>query len=133
MVEVYPLPKGWATVSKDLIYKKLEEACPNTQIFIRNCFYRVIQKEDMEKFLAKDKTDRKQYLQEFYDCDDFSLVLAGRVNLWFPNAFGILWRSQPPHAMNVFVDSHFKVWLVEPQDDSLYEPPKFYKYRLVVI
>jgi len=133
MAEPYPLPRGWVTVPNELIHPKLVDACPGAQIFIRNSFYRLIPKEDMEKFLGKDKTDRKEYVKEFYDCDDFSLVLAGRVNLWFPNAFGILWLSQPPHAMNVFIDTHLKVWLVEPQDDSMYEPPKFYKYRLIIV
>ncbi|MEM3386284.1 MAG: lectin MOA-related protein [Nitrososphaerales archaeon] len=129
-------PFNFLTVKASVVEGLLRKAFPSASIFLRDSYYRLLPKEAIEQFLAKDLTDREQYLSEFFDCDDFSFVLMGRVNLWFPNAFGILWAYPSKHfghALNCFVDFSFKVWCVEPQNDNVFEPPKNWDYYLVVM
>ena len=83
-------------------------------------------KEFMKNF---DNTDLKVWIPEVFDCDDFSEVLQGNINGFFPGiSFGTIWYGpkDPPfnwgHSVNIFYDYESnKVWLVEPQNDVFYE------------
>ena len=75
-----------------------------------------------------DNTNLRVWVAESFDCDDFSQVLQGHVNGFFPGiAFGTIWYGpkQPPlwgHSVNIFYDFvGNKIWLVEPQNDTFYE------------
>ncbi len=82
-------------------------------------------KEFMKNF---DNTNLRVWIQEVFDCDDFSQVLQGNVNAFFPGiAFGTIWygpnKPKPDwgHSVNIFYSySDNKVYLVEPQNDSFY-------------
>jgi hypothetical protein len=73
-----------------------------------------------------DSTNLRVWIAETFDCDDFAQVLAGAVNAFFPGiAFGTIWYGPKNnawgHAVNIFYSySDNKVYLVEPQNDSLY-------------
>ena len=74
--------------------------------------------ETLKRFLGFDKTNYKAYQSEIFDCDDFSLVLDGRVDMWQPALpFGISWSDV--HAYNIFIDKDKNVWIVEPQQDKV--------------
>ncbi len=81
-------------------------------------------KEYMRNF---DSTDLRVWIAEVFDCDDFSQVLQGNVNGFFPGiAFGTIWYGprKPPwwgHSVNIFYSyTDKKVYLVEPQSDKFY-------------
>jgi hypothetical protein len=81
-------------------------------------------KEYMSNF---DGTNLKVWIEETFDCDDFSAVLQGNVNNFFPGiAFGTIWYGpkKPPiwgHSVNIFYSyTDKKVYLVEPQADTFY-------------
>jgi hypothetical protein len=75
-----------------------------------------------------DNTNLRTWIAQTFDCDDFSEVLSGNVNGFFPGiAFGTIWYGpkNPPynwgHSVNIFynyVDK--KIYLVEPQSDKFY-------------
>ena len=74
-----------------------------------------------------DSTDLRVWIAEVFDCDDFSQVLQGNVNGFFPGiAFGTIWYGprKPPwwgHSVNIFYSySNNKVYLIEPQNDNFY-------------
>lgn len=82
-------------------------------------------KEYMNNF---DQTNLRVWIPEVFDCDDFSQVLQGNVNGFFPGiAFGTIWYGpkNPPynwgHSVNIFYCySNNQVYLVEPQSDNFY-------------
>lgn len=82
-------------------------------------------KQFMDNF---DNTNLRVWIAEVFDCDDFSQVLQGNVNGFFPGiAFGTIWYGprKPPawgHSVNIFYnDEDKKVYLVEPQNDTFYQ------------
>ena len=82
-------------------------------------------KEFMQNF---DNTNLRVWIAETFDCDDFSQVLQGHVNCFFPGiAFGTIWYGpiKPEgwgHSVNIYYcDTQKKVYLVEPQNDTFYE------------
>ncbi len=96
-------------------------------------------KEYIDNF---DSTDLKVYIPEAFDCDDFSQVLQGSVNGFFPGiAFGTIWygpnkpRPDWGHSVNLFY--HFrdnKIYLIEPQNDVFYTfNKKLWKAWMVII
>jgi hypothetical protein len=63
-----------------------------------------------------------------HNCDDFSDVLLGCLTkkTWNQGyALGQLWYINEAkgfgHAVNLFVDEQPKIWVVEPQNDGIYE------------
>lgn len=76
-----------------------------------------------------DSTNLRTWIAETFDCDDFSEVLQGNVNGFFPGIpFGTIWYGpkNPPynwgHSVNLFYCyTNNKVYLVEPQADIFYE------------
>lgn len=94
--------------------------------------------EDLKGFLKKDNIDEYKYVKEGFDCDDFAKVLLGREKEWYRfntqevgSTFGIVFgdirgsetdTQQRAHAVNVFIDQDGQMWLVEPQNDSIFKP-----------
>jgi hypothetical protein len=83
---------------------------------------------ELQEFIKNfDNTNLRVWIAEVFDCDDFSQVLQGNVNGFFPGiAFGTIWYGpkQPPlwgHSVNIFYSyTDNKVYLVEPQSNAFY-------------
>ncbi len=83
---------------------------------------------ELQQFMRNfDKTDLRVWIREVFDCDDFSQVLQGNVNSFFPGiAFGTIWYGprKPPmwgHSVNIFYSySNNRIYLIEPQNDTFY-------------
>lgn len=96
--------------------------------------------ESLKTFLSSDNTNDIKYVPEGFDCDDFAKVLLGREKLWaYPlsqtvqraSTFGMVTgdirkmetdTEKRLHAVNCFIDEEGVLWLVEPQNDSIYRP-----------
>jgi len=75
---------------------------------------------DMKRWLAYDKTDKKPYENEVWDCDDFArncwnnirnMALKEGKNI----AFALTWSQG--HALNLYVNNNRQVIFIEPQTD----------------
>jgi hypothetical protein len=83
---------------------------------------------ELQEFIKNfDNTNLRVWIAEVFDCDDFSQVLQGHVNGFFPGiAFGTIWYGpkKPPwwgHSVNIFYSyTDRKVYLVEPQNNTFY-------------
>jgi len=84
---------------------------------------------ELNEFMRNfDNTNLRVWIAEVFDCDDFSQVLQGSVNGFFPGiAFGTIWYGpkNPPynwgHSVNIFYSyTNNQVYLVEPQSDTFY-------------
>lgn len=83
---------------------------------------------ELQEFIKNfDNTNLRVWIAQSFDCDDFSQVLQGHVNGFFPGiAFGTIWYGpkNPPwwgHSVNIFYSyTDKKVYLVEPQNNLFY-------------
>lgn len=84
---------------------------------------------ELQEFMTNfDNTNLRVWIRESFDCDDFSQVLQGHVNGFFPGiAFGTIWygpKKGPPwwgHSVNIFYSyTDDKAYLVEPQGNTFY-------------
>jgi len=106
------------------------------RIYLSDSRYLLIPRDEVEKFLDWDGTDEFIYVPEVYDCDNFEFRLWGQINSlpeWAGLSIGIIWFSEPSHAMNIFVDADGNVWLIEPQsEDMLQKPPDCEAYLIIM-
>ena len=88
--------------------------------------YKLVNRPSLEYFLASSKISEYLYTKESFDCDDFAFALMGDITKWDADlAFGIIWvitATGNGHALNWFIDGEKKLWLVEPQNDKIFEP-----------
>ena len=87
----------------------------------------------MREIISESKVDRKTWVRERFDCDDFAHVLKAHfAEASYKNGqrraahcFGVVWGSLPgPHAINWMVNSDGKLRFVEPQNDRVFVPRK---------
>ena len=82
--------------------------------------------------LTQSLIDRRTYLYQRFDCDDFAHVLKGEFSIHWYSAgesqhgicFGLMWGffnwQVGPHAINWVIDAEETMVLIEPQTDEVY-------------
>uniref|UniRef100_A0A6C0IX14 Agglutinin C-terminal domain-containing protein n=1 Tax=viral metagenome TaxID=1070528 RepID=A0A6C0IX14_9ZZZZ len=105
-------------------------------IFIGDREYFAYSIDKLQEFLAEDSVNKLTYANERLDCDDFARILQGREREWFSKStsgsgastLGCVWGDLRPseestepnyHAMNFFIDSERRVFMIEPQNDEI--------------
>ncbi|MHC4740448.1 MAG: lectin MOA-related protein [Planctomycetota bacterium] len=115
------------TVTKQL-GKKLAKSF---ELYIADGKYYCTPIEDAREVIAESKVDRKTWVRERFDCDDFAHVLKAHFaeaaykdgQRRAAHCFGIVWGSLPgPHAINWMINSDGKLRFIEPQNDRIFEP-----------
>jgi len=130
-------PNGLEGINVFEINTILQAAMPGVPLYISDMNYKTTTKEELERFLREDLVDSWKYVPELYDCDDYSFALMGHISNpeWGALPFGILWTGIPGggHAVNIFIDNDRKLWIVEPQNDSIFELPDDWEPWFVVM
>lgn len=141
------VPGGTTTISgytlsgSDLakaIVRDFGSVCSGGKVFLSDGFYFLYNDTDVKKVLSEDLTDLQMWINTYFDCDDFSQVVAGVVNQQLKGIpFGVLWFKGPNiyHAVNCYYSrNQKKMKVVEPQTDGIYDfNKKVYCPMLVVI
>lgn len=95
-------------------------------------FYLPTQAE-VEQILSASALDRRQWLAERFDCDDFAYVLKGEMSvhtyetadLKFGLCVGMVWGNfdwvDGFHAVNWFIANDQVLRFIEPQSDTVYD------------
>jgi len=86
---------------------------------------------DMKRWLSIDKTDKKEYRPEIWDCDDSARTVWNNIRNIALNegkniAFALIWTTS--HALNLYVNNELKVVYIEPQTDletTIHSKPRF--------
>ena len=124
--------------SADYVVERLLAEFPEVsdRIYLSDSRYLLVMLDEVERLLDWDATDEFVYVPELYDCDNFQFRLWGQINSlpeWAGLSMGIIWFSEPPHAMNVFVDIDGNVWLIEPQSDEMFPRPDDSEAYLIIM
>ena len=86
---------------------------------------------EAKKIIKASRLDKKTWVEERFDCDDFAHVLKAHfAEAAYKNGkrraahcFGVVWGSLPTaHAINWMVTDDLKLRFVEPQSDAIYSP-----------
>lgn len=120
------------------IYTILKAAYPECPIYIGDREYKTTSVIELKRFLRDDLTDIEKYVDEYFDCEDFSFRLMGNLSnpAWGSLPFGIMWTQREndgAHAVNLFIDNNREVWIVEPQNDNMFKMPNTWHPYLIII
>lgn len=89
--------------------------------------------KEVQHILKSSQLDRRQWMEERFDCDDFAYVLKGEMSvhayesndLRFALCVGMVWGDfdwvQGYHAVNWFIASDREIRFIEPQSDEIYD------------
>ena len=132
-----PIETGEVSIFEALVLFK--QAFPDAEIYLSDPSYILTSLSEAHRFLKQDALNLKEFEQDVYDCDNFSKALWGYWQNWQSElALGILWITKPySHALNVAIltdeNGNKGVYVIEPQNDKIYEVPKDYIGRLIVM
>jgi len=93
--------------------------------------YRLIPEKKLYEFLDSDIIDKKQYIKDFFDCDDYTIVVLGKLKYWCPGICagtaivsykkdGVVYR----HMLIVYITTDRKLQFCEPQTDLTFDIPE---------
>jgi hypothetical protein len=106
-------------------------------IYLSDINYRTCDIKEIERFMKLDDTDKYKYVPCFFDCDNYSFRLMGNLSVpgWSDLTFGIFWCGTPNggHALNCFVDVERTVWIIEPQNNTVFRLPDDWTPWLVIV
>lgn len=89
--------------------------------------------QEVQEILSKSESDRRTWLAERFDCDDFAYVLKGEMSVHaydtgdirYGLCVGMVWANftwvKGYHAVNWFIASDGTLRFIEPQNDSIYD------------
>lgn len=84
--------------------------------------YYTCSKSDFLKIIAWDWVDRRKYIAQKFDCENFAIVFHAHCALMFDlNSVGIVIDWSSAHGYNNFIDNLLDHYLEEPQSDILWK------------
>jgi len=122
-------------VSPDEIISAIKALYPEAQIkAISDGEYYMVSETKWKEIIKNDFVERKKYLVEKYNCDDYSRSFVARViENYGLNACGIVWgwmSKDAYHAWNFIYTSEGRLLWLEPQSNELFVPSaEKYKYE----
>ena len=91
--------------------------------------YQLPQFNEVRDFINNDNLSFKKYRKEYFDCDDFAIILWGRLREQFQGC-AVGFALSGTHAFNVFIDDKRKMWIIEPQTDKIFKYDNNPKYKI---
>jgi len=130
-----------ATATKTQVWQALADQLDDEGIvrsFMSDEQYGLTSVAEIAGFLAEDRTNKFEYVNDLYDCDDFSYRLMGNLSVGKAArlALGIMWvvmGDGQGHALNVFVDDKLTVWCIEPQTDQIFKKPADWRVSVIMM
>lgn len=117
---------------RELIAKQIGQKLErNFGFYVADSKYYCPPVEDAREIIKSSAVDRKTWVSERFDCDDFAHVLKAHFaeasykdgKRRAAHCFGVVWGLLPsPHAINWMVNSDMKLRFVEPQTDRIFSP-----------
>lgn len=143
--QVYNYVRSWfwnkQMVDQSVISDSIKRDLNPTQLYMGDGKYISYPMEKMRWILSLDDTDKKMYVTEYMDCDNFAATLYGRMQGKYGNiAFGLAWvlweenDTMYGHAVNVYYNAtRDMTYIVEPQTDQIIDKPKNWEVIFVIM
>ena len=92
--------------------------------------------EKVKAILEKSTLDKREYIEEKFDCDDYARILKvdfikqayKEKKRRHPYAVGVIkggkLQGSIPHAINFVITDKMELFLIEPQTDTIEKPTK---------
>ena len=116
--------------------KRLYKKWPSLRPWIFDRKYETISRLKLKQLLYENRIDKKKYVKDSFDCDDFALQLHAAIkrkgNYAFGEVHGTFRGNSTYHAVNICICKHCIV-LIEPQTDKIWtctEDDKVYRLRI---
>ena len=122
-------------VTPDEIISAIKALYPHVQVrAVSDGKYYTVSEAKWREIIANDFIERKKYLLEKYDCEDYSRSFVARViENYQLNSVGVCWGWMTEgayHAWNFIFTSEGRLLWYEAQNDSLFVPSgEKYKYE----
>jgi len=122
-------------VKPDEIISAIKALYPHVQVrAVSDGKYYTVSEAKWREIIANDFIERKKYLLEKYDCEDYSRSFVARViENYQLNSVGVCWGWMTEgayHAWNFIFTSEGRLLWYEAQNDSLFVPSgEKYKYE----
>lgn len=82
--------------------------------------FRMVNQDEMAKIIGWSWVDQKQYVSDYFDCEDFAFCFKSEVSRMFMlNQVGLVIDWSGGHGYNLIVFPDGEVWFYEPMDDSI--------------
>ena len=76
--------------------------------------------EDIAKIIVWDTVDRKPYMPERRDCDDYGMYMAAMASIQFGiNPFFPVWDFDACHFYDLIISAERALYVFEPQTDAI--------------
>ena len=107
--------------------REILKKCNTNNLWIGDEVFKLIDTNDLIEFLKNNPVNKRKYITEFHDCDDFCYELMGNVSTWYPEgSFGMVWgnraKDNVAHVRNFFINEINEIMYVEPQTDEIFAP-----------
>lgn len=120
-------------VRKTVVSKLGNKLDKKFQIYIADGTYYLPPLKDAKEIIKNSAVDRKTWVKDRFDCDDFAHVLKAHFaeasykdgNRRAAHCFGVVWGMLPnAHAINWMINEDGVLRFIEPQNDKVYLPKK---------
>lgn len=125
-----------------ILHKALKRDLNPEHIFIADKEYKSYPMNRMKWLLSLDKIDKRIYIPEVFDCDDYAAALYGRMKERHGNVTvglsWVFWKKDDGHfaghAVNVYYCHQYDItYIIEPQNDKIFMKPDNWKILFVII
>jgi hypothetical protein len=106
-------------IKGDQIAKGISQVC-NLYFIEVDEYYRITDQKDLLEILSTDWLRFKQYVPDFWDCDDYSWALKANLNFFYSIQIGWVADWSSAHSYNITIFPSGTVALIEPQLDTIF-------------
>jgi hypothetical protein len=107
------------TISGQQIEKAISKICDLYTIAVDE-YYRTTDQKGLLDILSTDWVSFKQYVPDFWDCDDYAWALKANLSFFYSIQIGWVADWSSAHSYNIIVFTSGTVALIEPQTDSVF-------------
>lgn len=119
VVDLGPLEQRSGQWVKDALTAAIPNMPDTVRRWALDGTYYLCSQDDMAAIIQADFTDRKEYVPNRFDCEDFAGVFKWMVNeVYGLNQVGLVIDWSSGHGYNVIVFPDGEVWFFEPMNDQ---------------
>lgn len=138
MPDDMPQPDLLGDITGSELRRELWKYFPFDNVHIADGLYLTTDIASLERFLAWDKTNEMEYRKEFFDCDNSTFKLLGKLRgnpNWDCTPSGLFWGDfgHGNHSLNIFCDYQHDLFFVEPQTDAIVPVRKLSRVQVIVV